>query len=248
MNLTKIDCLRMAGGINRLAIAIAFFNIRRGLTLKQTDILTGNYIRSLGGIPAFNGYNGFPANVCISINNEVVHSIPNDRVAKDGDIVTVDLGTKYGDWMVDSARTEIIGKPSKKEHVQLVEGGRNVLFGGIQKIKVGVDFKTIASEMDAIAEECGVSIISELGGHRIGKTVHEMPFVPMTTYNDNYDTKYRLKLDDVLCFEPIVVLAENSTEIELMHDNWTIKTKDDGVSAHFEHTIIVTEYGCEVLA
>lgn len=249
-NLEKIDCLRFAGGINRLAIAGAFSQIRSGKSLRETDEWIGQYIRKLGGTPAFNGYRGFPANACISLNSEVVHGIPNDRVAQDGDIVTVDLGTQFGEWMVDSARTEIIGERRSPEDENLVRYAREVLCAGLLYVSPGARLATIASKMDEVAHERYLTIIPELGGHRIGRTVHEEPFVPMTmnAKGANYDYDYMLNPGDVMCFEPIVVMADRSPAIQMMPDGWTVKTKDGGMAAHFEHTIIVTEHGHEVLA
>jgi len=249
-NLEKIDCLRLAGGINRLAIAGAFLQIRNGKTLRETDEWVGSHIRKLGGAPAFSGYRGFPANACISLNDEVVHTIPDDRVAQSGDIVTVDLGTTFGGWMVDSARTEIIGTRRNPEDENLVKYAREVLLGGLRKVGPGTKLHTIATEMDYVAHMRYLTIIPELGGHRIGRTVHEEPFIPMTMHakGHNYDYGYALEPGDVLCFEPIVVLADRKPAIKLMGDGWTVKTEDGGMSAHFEHTIIVTEHGHEVLA
>lgn len=249
-NLEKIDCLRLAGGINRLAIAAAFLQIRSGKTLRETDEWIGSYIKSLGGVPAFNGYRGFPANMCVSLNNEVVHGIPNDRVATPCDIITVDLGTRFGDWIVDSARTEIIGRARNQEEANLVKYSQEILLAGLQYVTAGAKLSTIAQKMDAIARERYLTIIPELGGHRIGKTVHEAPSIPMTlaAKGHDYDHNYILKPNDVMCFEPIVVLSDHKSSIEVSQDGWTVLTRDGGPASHFEHTVIVTEHGCEVLA
>lgn len=250
-DLDKVDCLRIAGAINRLAISAAFLHIRNGISLKETDEWIGRYIKKLGGMPAFYGYNDFPANACISVNDEVVHGIPDNRIAQQGDIVTVDIGTKFGEWMVDSARTEIIGRAKDASHEHLVQYGREVLYGGLLYVAPGAVLSTIASKMDAVAHERYLTIIPQLGGHRIGKTVHESPFIPMTMYtnsSNDYDYGYTLSPGDVMCFEPAVVHSEYSSDIELMEDNWTIKTKDGGMSAHFEHTVLVTEHGHEVIS
>lgn len=248
--LSKIDCLRIAGNINRMAMQAGFMAIREGSTLEDADAVMDDCIRKLGGTPAFLGYHGFPASACISLNNQVVHTVPDDRAAQDGDVVTIDIGTEFGNWNVDAARTEIIGQPRSAEDANLVRYGQEVLLAGLQYVVHGACLQTIAQKMDAVAHERYLTIIPELGGHRIGKSIHETPFLPMTMIAKglNYDYSYTLRPGDIMCFEPIIVLADRSPLLRNMPDGWTVETRDGGTAVHFEHTVIVTEHGHEVIA
>lgn len=244
--LSKIECLRIAGNINRVAIHVGFDAIRRGVSLTSADAIISEYILDAGGTPAFLGYRGYPNAACISINNQVVHSIPSDRFVQDGDIVTIDLGTTFGDWNVDSAHTEIVGTASK-QNTHLVKGGHNILLDGLRFIYAGATFRDMVANMDHIARSYDLNVFPEFGGHRIGHAVHEEPFIPMTsinTFGRNYEYDYIMQEEDILCIEPIVTAGPTTTTLEA--DGWTRVSPANSV--HFEHTIRVTQHGCEVIS
>jgi methionyl aminopeptidase len=216
--------------------------IVEGVSGKELDKISENYIRSRDAEPAFKGYMGYPATLCISVNDEVVHGIPNDTPFKDGDIVGIDCGVLKNGYYGDHARTYMIGNVSK-EIQDLVDATRTSLRIGIDQAKAGNYVSDIGHAIQSYVEEKGYSVVRELVGHGIGRNLHEDPQIP------NYGEPGRgLKLKSGMCIaiEPMINLGEK--EIYTKPNGWTICTKDGKPSAHFEHTIVITEQGGKILS
>ncbi|MBP3460956.1 MAG: type I methionyl aminopeptidase [Bacilli bacterium] len=215
--------------------------IKEGITTKELDRLAEEYIRSMGGVPTCKGYEGFPATLCTSINEEVVHGIPSNRKLKKGDIITIDMVIGYKGYQGDSAWTYAVGDISK-EKKYLMEHTEKALYEGIKKVKPGNHIGDISYAIQVYAEEHKLGVIKELVGHGIGTEMHEEPDVP------NYGKPNigpKLKPGMVICIEPMLNLG--TPNIYLLEDDWTIITQDNKPSAHYEHTILVTEEGYEIL-
>lgn len=215
--------------------------IKPGISLISLDKIAEEFIRDNGGIPAFKGYNGFPNTLCISPNEQVVHGIPNNTKAKDGDIISIDCGVYMNGFYGDSAYTYPIGKISKDAQ-NLLDVTKESLYKGIEHCIDGNFIGDIGYAIQSYVESNGMSVVRELVGHGIGKDLHESPEVP------NYGEKGRgevLKEGMVLAVEPMVNLGTKN--IYQHADGWTITTADNKFSAHFEHTVIVGKNQAEVL-
>lgn len=218
-----------------------------GVSTKDIDARGEELIRASGDVPAFKDYQPtgasypYPATVCISVNDEVVHGIPSDRILEEGDIVSLDIGLSHEGLIVDMARTIAVGEVSPQVE-KLLQVTKDALKAGIKAAKAGGRIGDIAAAIESFGEKEGYGIVEELGGHGVGHAVHELPFVP------NYGkagTGPVLKEGMVLALEPMFNLG--SEEVELDRDGYTYKTKDGSMSAHFEHTIVITEKGAEVV-
>lgn len=247
-----LTSLRKAGQINHGAIEFAKFCIKPGKTKKQIDIHILDYITKFGGKPAFLGFNGYPASSCISVNHEIVHGLPNDYIFKKDDVVTIDVGTIYNECYVDSAETVLIGNSEDKwMHLIL---NHDSLYSIIGQIKPGMTLLNVAELGDKSIEghpyNLHHSIIPHLGGHFCGTALHVPPFVGHTIKNVpqeelNKMKQVTLKVGNILCIEPII--TSGSIETETLPDGWTIVTKDGSIATHEEHTILITNHGCEIL-
>ncbi|HIC51152.1 MAG TPA: type I methionyl aminopeptidase [Candidatus Marinimicrobia bacterium] len=216
--------------------------IVEGVTGMELDKIAEDYIRSRDAEPAFKGYMGYPATLCISVNDEVVHGIPNDTSFKNGDIVGIDCGALKDGYYGDHARTYMIGNVSQ-ELQDLVNTTRKSLKIGIDQAKAGNYVSDIGHAIQTYVEEKGYSVVRELVGHGIGRNLHEDPQIP------NYGEPGRgLKLKSGMCIaiEPMINLG--GKEIYTKPDGWTICTQDGKPSAHFEHTIVITEQGGNILS
>lgn len=216
--------------------------ITPGASPKDLDSFAENYIKNNGGIPAFKGYMGFPSTLCISVNEEVVHGIPSERLLKNGDIVSIDCGVLKNGFYGDSARTYAVGKISKELN-NLLDVTKKSLSLGIKSAKTGGRLSDIGYAIQKYVENNGFSVVRDLVGHGIGENLHEEPQIP------NYGEKGEgIILKEGMCFaiEPMVNMGEN--EILTKKDGWTIYTKDMKPSAHFEHTIVVRKEGGEILS
>ena len=213
-----------------------------GASPKELDLFAENFIKNNGGVPAFKGYMGFPSTLCISINEEVVHGIPSERLLKNGDIVSIDCGVFKNGFYGDSARTYPVGKISK-EVKNLLDVTKKSLSLGIKSAKSGGRLSDIGYAIQTYVEKNGFSIVRDLVGHGIGENLHEEPQIP------NYGNKGEgVVLKEGMCFaiEPMVNMGKN--EILTKQDGWTIYTKDMKPSAHFEHTVVVRKDGGEILS
>lgn len=239
---SELDLMREAGRIVAETHQLMERYIRPGITTAELDQIAGNFIRKQGARPSFKGYNGFPGNICISINEQLVHGIPSkSRVLQEGDIVTLDIGAEVGGYHGDSAWTYAVGKISDEAR-RLLEVTERSLMEGLALAKPDVRLYTISHAIQTCAEAEGFSIVREYVGHGIGAKLHEEPRIP------NYglpDRGPRLKKGMTLAIEPMVVMGERY--VKTLPDNWTVVTEDGSLCAHFEHTIAITSDGYEIL-
>lgn len=198
-------------------------------------------ILKLGGIPAFKGYRGFPGDICTSINEEVVHGIPGKRRLRDGDILSLDIGVKFSGYYGDAAVTIPVGSVSK-EVKRLLEVTEEALYVGIGYARQGMRLSDLSHAIQTHAEKNGFSVVREFVGHGIGAKMHEEPQIP-NFGEPNHGP--RLKKGMVLAIEPMV--NTGGPEVEILRDNWTAVTKDRKLSAHFEHTVLITDKEPEIL-
>lgn len=215
--------------------------IAPGVTTADVDALAERRLREAGAEPAFKGYHGYPATICASVNEQVVHGIPSDRKLRDGDIVSVDLGAKMDGYYGDSAVTVPVGEVSA-EATRLLEVTRQSLHEALAVVKSGARLSDIGAAVQRYVEAAGFSVVREFVGHGIGQTLHEEPQIP------NYGTPGRgprLAEGMVLAIEPMVNLG--GAGVKVLSDGWTAVTKDGSLSAHFEHTVAVTADGCRIL-
>jgi len=216
--------------------------IAPGITTKELDQVAEEYILSKGGRPAFKGYRGFPATLCISINEEVVHGIPGQRRLKEGDIVSIDGGVNFGGYFGDSAITLPVGEVDP-ESKRLLEVTEKALTLGIEKAKIGNRLFDISYAIQRWVESRGFSVVRDFVGHGIGKDLHEEPQIP------NFGSPHqgpRLEKGMVFALEPMV--NEGTYEVRVLSDGWTVVTADGKRSAHFEHTISIADDGAEILS
>ncbi|SEP09111.1 methionine aminopeptidase, type I [Paenibacillus sp. OV219] len=215
--------------------------IRPGVTTKELDDIAESYIRSQDATPSFKGYNQFPASICASVNNELVHGIPGPRKLNDGDIISIDIGAQYKGFHGDSAWTYGVGEISE-ESQRLLDITEQSLYAGLALVKPDVRLFTISHAIQQVIEAAGFSVVREFVGHGIGAELHEEPQIP------NYglpDRGPRLKPGMVLAIEPMANIGERY--VRTLVDNWTVVTEDGSWCAHFEHTVAVTADGCEIL-
>lgn len=239
---SELALMREAGRIVAETHQLLKQYIRAGVTTAELDRIAGEYIRSRGAIPSFKGYNGFPGNICTSINDQLVHGIPSEtQVLKDGDIITLDIGAQYKGYHGDSAWTYAVGEVSDEVR-RLLEVTERSLMEGLALAKPDVRLYTISHAIQRCAEAEGFSIVREYVGHGIGRDLHEEPRIP------NYglpDRGPRLKVGMTLAIEPMVVIGERY--VKTLPDQWTVVTVDGSWCAHYEHTIAITADGYEIL-
>jgi methionyl aminopeptidase len=216
--------------------------VRPGVSTAELDRLAEDAIRARGGVPSFKGYNGFPASICTSLNDEVVHGIPSPRrVLREGDLVSVDVGLFRKGYHADSARTFPVGEVDEVAR-RLLDVTRTCLEHGIAEVAPGRTLGDVGHAVQMHAEAAGFHVVRELVGHGIGTRLHEDPQVP--NYGDPGEG-LRLRVGMVLAIEPMVNVG--TARVETLEDAWTIRTVDGSLSAHFEHTVAVTPAGCRVL-
>ena len=215
--------------------------IHAGMTTKELDVLIERFIRSEGARPSCLGYCGFPASACISINDVVVHGIPDDRIIRDGDIVSVDIVADKNGYHGDACRTFCVGdvKPEVKQLVKVTE---ECFFKAIEGLKAGTPLFDIGYRVQKHAESFGYGVIRSYTGHGIGKEMHEDPSVPN---HGKLGTGIRLKAGTALCIEPMIALGD--WHVRILNDGWTAVTVDRKPAAHYENTVIVREDGVEIL-
>lgn len=237
----EIKLMRKAGYLNFLTHEEVKKHVKPGVTTKELDRVAYQFISSHNAIPSFLDYEGYPASICVSINDEVVHGIPGNRRIKDGDIVSIDIGVEIQGYHSDAARTYIVGSVSDDVRNLVINTEKSLMIG-LSKIKEGAKIGDIGAAIEEYAHSHGLSVIEELVGHGVGTNIHEDPDVP------NYGkagTGLTLKAGMVLAVEPMLNLGERY--IYLHDDEWTISTDDEMPSAHFEHTVVVTKDGYKIL-
>ncbi|WP_201716424.1 type I methionyl aminopeptidase [Rossellomorea arthrocnemi] len=237
----EIEIMRHAGKIVALTHAELQKYISPGITTKELDAVAEKFIRKHDAIPSFKGYNGFRGSICASVNNELVHGIPGDRVLKDGDIISIDIGAKYNGYHGDSAWTYPVGTIDDETR-KLLEVTEESLFLGLKEAKPGERLSNISHSIQTFVEANGFSIVREYVGHGVGQDLHEDPQIP---HYGPPNKGPRLKPGMVLAIEPMV--NAGSRYVRTLSDNWTVVTVDDKMCAHFEHTIAITEDGYEIL-
>jgi methionyl aminopeptidase len=237
----EIETMRTAGRIVSKTLDMVGERITPGMTTGELDGLVEEFIRSEGAIPAFLNYNGFPASACISINEEVVHGIPGKRVIIDGDIVSVDVGSIYEGFYGDSARTFAVGRVSDKTR-KLLKDTQKSLAVGIDKAKKGNKLGEVSAAVQQSAESEGYGVVRQLVGHGIGRKMHEEPQVPNFGSPDDGPV---LEAGMVIAIEPMINMG--TYDVRTMPDGWTIVTADGQPSAHFEHTVAITDGGPDIL-
>ncbi len=213
-----------------------------GATGLDIDAFVGSEAEGVNAICAFKNYEGFPGNICISTNDEVVHGIPNDRPFEKGDVVTFDFGINYGGMITDAAFTMVIGEQPTGDKKRLIEGTEAALYRGLEEIDAGDHIGDISAAIGDALNGAGLGIVRELVGHGVGHEVHEQPDIP------NYGRAGQgpvLKKHMSLAIEPITTLGDHKIKVD--SDGWTIRTADGSLAAHFEHTVLVLDDGCEIL-
>ena len=237
----QLQKMRTAGRIVAEVLELMKETVKPGITTIELDRLAEKHIRKYGAIPAFKGYRGFPASLCTSINEEVVHGIPSLRELKSGDIISIDCGAIYDGYFGDSAITLPVGEISAEDRKLLAVCEESLRLGIAQAYK-GNRLQDISYAIQAYVENNGMSVVRDFVGHGIGRKMHEEPQIP------NFGKPGRgprLEIGMALAIEPMVNLG--GYEVVTLEDNWTVVTKDGRKSAHFEHTVAITENGPEIL-
>ncbi|TCT21098.1 methionine aminopeptidase type I [Melghiribacillus thermohalophilus] len=237
----EIEIMREAGRIVALTHKELQQHIQPGMTTKELDRIAEKFIRSMGAIPSFKGYNGFRGSICTSINEELVHGIPGNRKLKKGDIISIDIGAKYNGYHGDSAWTYPVGEIDE-DSKRLLEVTEKSLFVGLEEAKPGARLSNISHAIQSYVEPRGYSIVREYVGHGVGQDLHEDPQIP---HFGPPNMGPRLKPGMVLAIEPMVNAGERY--VRTLDDQWTVVTVDGERCAHFEHTIAITDDGFEIL-
>jgi len=238
---SEIERMRDAGRLVARTLEMLGKEVRPGVTTAQLDELAERFIRENGGRPAFKGYRGFPASICPSVNEEVVHAIPGSRILEEGDIIGIDVGVEMHGFYGDAATTFPVGKVSA-EAGRLLEVTREALMRGIAKARAGGRVGDISHAIQSYVEGGGYSVVKALVGHGIGRAMHEEPQVP------NYgppDRGPRLMTGQVIAIEPMVNVG--GPDVVTLDDGWTVATTDGSLSAHFEHTVAIGVEGPDIL-
>lgn len=237
----EIEIMKKAGRLVAQSHELVRKNIKPGVTTKELDRLVDDFLKSQNAIPTFKGYNGFPFSICASVNEEVVHGFPSDRELREGDIISVDIGATFEGYVGDSAKTFLVGEvDEEKKH--LVEATKQCFYEGIKYAKASYRLSDISHAIQAYAESQGLSVVRDYVGHGVGKKMHESPQVP----NFGKPNKGpRLQEGMVLAIEPMI--NAGLYNVKVLGDGWTVVTVDGKPSAHYEHTIAITDGEPELL-
>jgi methionyl aminopeptidase len=237
----EIEQMRRAGSLVGQVLEKLREHVAPGVSTRELDAIAENMIRSRGGVPSFKGYRGYPASICASVNNEIIHGIPGDRMLVDGDIVSIDCGAMLGGYHGDAAMTFPVGDVSA-EAEKLMTVTREALNAGIAMARPKMRLGDVGNAIQRYVEANGFSVVRDFVGHGIGRHMHEDPQIP------NFGPAgmgMRLRTGMVLAIEPMVNAGVH--EVVVMDDGWTACTRDGSLSAHFEHTVAITDDGPEVL-
>ncbi|MBM7096638.1 MULTISPECIES: type I methionyl aminopeptidase [Alteribacter] len=237
----ELEIMRVAGKIVALTHQELKKHIQPGITTKELDNIADKFIRQHDAVPSFKGYNGFTGSICASVNEELVHGIPGNRVLNDGDIISIDIGAKYNGYHGDSAWTYPVGSISEKDQ-KLLDVTEASLFKGLEEAKPKERLSNISHAIQTYAESHGFSVVREYVGHGVGQDLHEDPQIP---HFGPPGKGPRLKPGMVLAIEPMI--NAGSRHVKTLSDNWTVVTADGKRCAHFEHTIAIVETGYEIL-
>ncbi len=234
--------MRHAGRVVAEVLVLLRQAVRVGITTRDLDVIADREIRARGGIPVFKGYHGYPASVCVSINDQVVHGIPGNRVIRSGDLVSIDLGATVEGFVGDSAFSMFAGDAPSERAAELLKVTEESLYKGIQAAVVGGRLGDIGAAVQQHVEANGFSVVRDFVGHGVGRQMHEEPQVP------NYGTQGKgmlVKPGLAIAIEPMVNMGGHQVDVE--DDGWTVTTRDHSLSAHFEHTIFIDADGPEIL-
>ena len=237
----EIATMRQAGRIVASVLEVLKKELRVGMKTEELDSIAAGELENMGAKPSFKGYRGFPANLCVSINDEIVHGIPGERIINDGDIVSLDLGAIYDSFQGDAAISVIMGNGSPQAR-KLVEVTEGALEAGIAAARRGARLGDVSVAIQHYAESRGYSVVREYTGHGIGRQMHEKPQIPNSGRSGEGP---ELKKGMTLALEPMVNIGDWRTRIG--SDGWSVLTADGSLSAHFEHTIAITDSKPEVL-
>lgn len=238
----EIENMRTGGRMLAEVLNLLVRQTHAGMTTLEVNELAEAHLKKLGGKPAFKGYQGFPAGLCISVNDAVVHGIPGDYVLQDGDVVGLDFGVNYNGMITDAARTVIVGSSSNEDVKTLVETTQKALDAGIARVIAGCQTGDIAAAVQSVLEAQNLGIVRDLVGHGVGHQLHEDPNIP------NFGQAGRgpiLKAGMTIAIEPMATLGTHRVYQD--RDNWTIRTYDGSLAAHFEDTVLITKDGYEIL-
>lgn len=233
--------MKQGGQILTKILGLLKDRIQIGMSTKQIDQITKQYLESHQVESAFFGYHGFPAHLCVSINDEVVHGLPTEREIADGDLISLDLGVKLGGLITDASISFAIGHPSAAD-LKLIAATHQVLKAGVDSVSNGITTGDLGFTIDAAATKLGYQVVYDLSGHGVGRQLHEAPNIP------NFGQKgsgTKLITGLTIAIEPMLVAKKR--EVDVDQNNWTIRTIDGGRAAHFEVTVAVTEHGREIL-
>ena len=238
----QIEKMRESCKLTKELFLILEDKIKPGISTKELDTVAYNFYKKHGAIPNFLNYNGYPATICASVNDEVVHGIPSlKKILREGDIVSIDMGCILDGWHSDAARTFAVGKISE-EAQELIDNTKQSFFEGIKVIKHGVKLGDVSHTIQTFLEERGYGVVRDLVGHGIGQALHESPEVP------NFGKAghgVRLAAGMTLAIEPMV--NSGTYRVNVLDDDWTVVTADGSLSAHYENTVLITREGCEIL-
>ena len=238
----EIALMRESGRLLYNCMQELLAQVRPGVSTGQLDRIVAQYLEDAGAIPFFKGYQGFPGNICTSVNDGVVHGIPSDKeILKDGDILSVDMGAILSGWQSDMARTVAVGDITPTEQ-KLIDVTRESFFAGAKQAREGNRLKDISRAVEEVILANDMGIVRELVGHGIGREMHESPEIPNYTFRG---PNPRLEVGMVLAIEPMVTLG--SDRIKWTDDGWLVKTADGSMAAHYENTVAITENGPEIL-
>ncbi len=238
----EIQAIRESGRMLSAVLEKVISHTEEGVSGLELDDIANQELKKLGGKPAFLGYQGFPNSICISVNDAVVHGIPNDVQFKSGDVIGFDFGVTYSGMITDAARTIIVGKPKDSQTLELVKNTKKSLDKAISKIKPGAKTGDIGNAVQQELEAGKYGIVRELVGHGVGHELHEEPEIPNYGFSGSGKT---LKEGMTIAVEPMATLGEWRVVVD--PDGWTIRTRDGSLSAHFEDSILITSDGCEIL-
>jgi methionyl aminopeptidase len=241
---SEIEAMRESGKMLATVLTVLTPRVEPGITTKALADAAAKELKALGGEAPFLGYGqpGFPDVICISVNDEVVHGIPSQRVVKEGDIVSLDFGVKYRGMITDSAISLIAGKPREQRHAELLEFTEKSMMAGINAVRDGIRTGDIGAAVQIVLDRKRYGIVRDLVGHGVGHMVHEDPNIP------NYGrpgSGPELHAGMTIAIEPMATLGGEA--VYLGDDEWTILTRDGSWAAHFEHTVLITEDGAEIL-
>lgn len=237
----EIKTMRQAGQMLASILQTLSESVKPGMRTGELDDIARAELQRLGGNAPFLGYQGFPATLCVSVNEEVVHGIPGGRLINDGDIVGLDFGVELDGLVTDGAITVPVGNVDVRA-LQLIEMTKRSMLAGIKAVKAGARVGDISAAVEAVLKPAGYGIVEDLAGHGVGDSLHEEPWIP------NFGKAGKgpiLQAGMTICIEPMATLG--GKKVRIAKDGWTVYTKDHSLAAHFEHTILVTEKGAEVL-